>query len=145
LQIRNNTFAKIGGVALVVDRFIGVSMLSNVFFQVDDALLMAGDNARFDRIDYNLYASSNGVSWTLGVAEPRTYNALTDWRSAYSTEHPLALIGDPDVNGIIADPLFVDSEHADFHFQPGSPAIHPGAGGERRGAYFDQGAVGASP
>ena len=145
LTIHNNTFAHHSGAAVVVDGFGGVALYNNIFFRIGDDFLKAGATARFDLVDFNLYWSPGGSGWTLGGASPRTYNVLQDWQSAYSAEMPDALRADPDGHGLAEDPLFVDGDRSDFRIQPDSAATLSGYGGISRGAYFDQGAVGAAP
>lgn len=145
LTIYNNTFANNSGASVIVDGFNGLSLYNNIFFRVDGDFLKAGATARFDFVDFNLYWSPAGSAWTLDGASPRTYNILQDWQSAYSAETPTALRADPDEQGLVADPLFADSDQSDFRILPGSAAALSGYGGVSRGAYFDQLAIGAAP
>lgn len=70
-----------------------------------------------------------GSNWT-------DANFATDYNLYWNAKSPVTLIGKTldqwqaekakDRNSIVADPLFVDPEHGDFHLEPGSPALKLG-------------------
>ncbi|MEP0842236.1 MAG: lamin tail domain-containing protein [Phycisphaerae bacterium] len=129
-----------------------VTVVRNLFFDNDHALLLKeGCFARFENntVVGSVIAAINygeperGVAPGLGAAIENTIfwnNAATfqnviagvqismNYSIAPAAEHGYG------VGNLDADPLFVDPP-ADFHLQPGSPALGSAPGGGNRGAY----------
>ncbi|GMV96341.1 MAG: hypothetical protein AMXMBFR83_07070 [Phycisphaerae bacterium] len=129
-----------------------VTVVRNLFFDNDHALLLKeGCFARFENntVVGSVIAAINygeperGVAPGLGAAIENTIfwnNAATfqnviagvqismNYSIAPAAEHSYG------VGNLDADPLFVDPP-ADFHLQPGSPALGSAPGGGNRGAY----------
>lgn len=59
--------------------------------------------------DHNVYWNASGAPLTFSG------KSLEEWQAAGKDKH-----------SIVADPLFVDPEHGDFHLRPGSPAARVG-------------------
>ncbi len=80
-----------------------------VWFKTGRLWWVSGLGARKLRFDHNVYWNAAGKPFDfLGLS-------FADWQAAGLDQHSL-----------IADPLFVDVEHHDFHLRPDSPALKLG-------------------
>ncbi|MGB4966158.1 MAG: right-handed parallel beta-helix repeat-containing protein, partial [Microgenomates group bacterium] len=84
-----------------------------------------------------------GFSFSGGCAEVNQQNPNTDFRANWTYGFKYGFGGfekasqwlTPDKLNRVADPMFVDPEHGDFHLKPNSPAKTAGVGGVEIGAY----------
>jgi len=86
--------------------------------------------------DYNLWstAGSNGA-WNLQAnsGSSKSTSSFTAWQALTSSENDLA-ISNPDANGLLTDPRFMDASAADFRICDDSPAVGAGRFGGNIGA-----------
>jgi hypothetical protein len=108
LTVENNIFA-FGKIAQIMGGYTSdrtqFTLRHNIVYYTDGEAVGGGwqpANVEFDR---NLYWNPSGTPVTFGG------KSLAEWQNAGHDRH-----------SVIADPLFVDPVHGDFHIRPGSPA-----------------------
>jgi len=111
--VRNNIFALAMEGQVMHGRqepHISFTFERNIIYFTEGSLL-SGDwgNGNF-RLDHNLYWNASGEP----IIFPG-YLTFAEWQKKGQ-----------DVHSLIADPLFVNPEHYDFHLKPGSPAFQLG-------------------
>lgn len=99
---------------------------NNIFFKTS----RSGTSARFTAIakSHGPYIFNNNLWWEEGSKDRFNYLDQNISYEAYADS-----VG--EVNGLYADPQFIDVANHDFTLQPGSPALKAGDNGRDLGAY----------
>lgn len=147
--IRNNTLS------ITVSQDANITALSNTILGSNTGLsshnhaVMGIQNITFvNNILWNIkkgdtnYADS-GFGYFIGSDSAKQTVNVLDFRGNWSWQNDFDFGGfekapqwlTPDKLNRVADPMFVDPDHGDFHLKPNSPAKTAGVGGVEIGAY----------
>jgi len=129
VKIYNNTFYNISLSPVDIKGYHGIEFYNNIvaltkkfnFVTADPTGPPEGNTNKIDYLDNNIYFNHSN-DWMLDrYGASQQFKSFPDWQNAFSSGNGIGLSSNPDVNSLVADPLFISVSTKDFRVQPGSP------------------------
>lgn len=127
-EIYNNVFYENGG-----------SGATTIFVYFDNNQLTGATNYFMPGLDYsnyNLFSSQPEFRIGTGSTASAVFSTLSSWQNVNYNSQPglQGMTVAPDINSLVAMPVFMDSQNDDYRLHPSSSGVNIGRGGVWMGA-----------